>query len=76
MLSSADVFVNIAGGIRIEEPAAGLAVAAAVVSAQRGPCPFIPQYLVRSVSVFLREADATGLLPERRPRSASRTSMI
>jgi DNA repair protein RadA/Sms len=40
MLSSADIFVNIAGGIRIEEPAADLAVAAAVVSAQRGlPLP-------------------------------------
>jgi DNA repair protein RadA/Sms len=40
MLSSADVFVNIAGGIRIEEPAADLAVAAAVLSAHRGlPLP-------------------------------------
>lgn len=35
-LSTYDVFVTIAGGIRIDEPAADLAVALAVVSAQRG----------------------------------------
>jgi DNA repair protein RadA/Sms len=34
-LSSSDVFVTIAGGIRIDEPAADLAVALAVASAQR-----------------------------------------
>jgi len=34
-LSAADVFANIAGGIRIDEPAADLAVAAAVASAGR-----------------------------------------
>lgn len=34
-LSSADVFANIAGGIRIDEPAADLAVAAAMTSASR-----------------------------------------
>ncbi len=35
-LASADVFVNIVGGVRIEEPAADLAVALAVASAERG----------------------------------------
>jgi DNA repair protein RadA/Sms len=34
-LSSADVFVNVAGGVRVEEPGADLAVAMAVASAQR-----------------------------------------
>ena len=34
-LSSSDIFVTIAGGIRIEEPAADLAVALAIASAQR-----------------------------------------
>jgi DNA repair protein RadA/Sms len=39
-LSSSDVFVNIAGGIRIEEPAADLAVAVAIASASRNvPLP-------------------------------------
>ena len=35
-LSSADVFVSVAGGVRIDEPGADLAVALAVVSAHRG----------------------------------------
>jgi DNA repair protein RadA/Sms len=34
-LSSADVFVNVAGGVRVEEPGADLAVAMAVASAHR-----------------------------------------
>jgi DNA repair protein RadA/Sms len=34
-LSSSDVFVNVAGGVRIEEPGADLAVALAVASASR-----------------------------------------
>jgi DNA repair protein RadA/Sms len=45
-LSGADVFVNVAGGVRVEEPGADLAVAMAVASAQRrqrplprGPAP-------------------------------------
>ncbi len=39
-LSSSDVFVNIAGGIHIEEPAADLAVAVAIASASRNvPLP-------------------------------------
>jgi DNA repair protein RadA/Sms len=35
-LSSADVFVNVAGGVRVDEPGADLAVALAVASAQAG----------------------------------------
>jgi DNA repair protein RadA/Sms len=35
-LGSSDIFVNIAGGVRVEEPAADLAVALAIVSAHRG----------------------------------------
>ncbi|MBA3433784.1 MAG: DNA repair protein RadA, partial [Actinobacteria bacterium] len=35
-LGSADVFVNVAGGVRIEEPGADLAVALAIASAGRG----------------------------------------
>jgi DNA repair protein RadA/Sms len=39
-LGSADVFVNVAGGVRIDEPGADLAVALAIVSAQSGR-PFL-----------------------------------
>ena len=35
-LAAADVFVNVAGGVRIDEPGADLAVALALVSAHRG----------------------------------------
>ena len=35
-LGSADVFVNVAGGIRIDEPGADLAVALAIASAAKG----------------------------------------
>lgn len=35
-LGTADVFVNVVGGVRVEEPGADLAVALAVASAQRG----------------------------------------
>jgi DNA repair protein RadA/Sms len=35
-LASADVFVNVAGGVRVEEPGADLAVALALASAHRG----------------------------------------
>ena len=39
-LSDSDIFLNVAGGIRITEPAADLAVAAALVSSQTGkPVP-------------------------------------
>ena len=35
-LASSDVFVNVAGGVKIEEPGADLAVALAIASAARG----------------------------------------
>jgi DNA repair protein RadA/Sms len=35
-LSSADVFVNVAGGVRVDEPGADLAIALAIASAQSG----------------------------------------
>jgi DNA repair protein RadA/Sms len=35
-LGSADVFVNVAGGVRVDEPGADLAVALAIASAARG----------------------------------------
>ena len=37
-LGSADVFVNVVGGLRIEEPGADLAIALAVASASSGAC--------------------------------------
>ncbi len=36
LLGSADVFVNVAGGVRIDEPGADLAIALAIASAARG----------------------------------------
>src|SRR6185436_10971993 len=38
-LGGSDIFVNVAGGVRVEEPAADLAVALAIVSAFRGGPP-------------------------------------
>jgi DNA repair protein RadA/Sms len=38
-LGSSDVFVNVAGGVRVDEPAADLAVALAIVSSHRGRAP-------------------------------------
>ncbi len=38
-LSSSDIFVNVAGGMRVEEPAADLAVALAIASAHRDAPP-------------------------------------
>ena len=35
-VGSADVFVNVAGGVRVDEPGADLAIALAVASAHRG----------------------------------------
>jgi len=69
-LSTSDVFVNIAGGIRIDEPAADLAVALAIASAERD-APLQPQ-----VAVF-GEISLTGELrscsqSERRAGEATR----
>jgi len=55
VLGSADVFVNVAGGVRIDEPGADLAVALAIASAARG----VP--VRESVAVF-GEVGLTGRL--------------
>jgi DNA repair protein RadA/Sms len=54
-LASADVFVNVAGGVRIEEPGADLAVALAIASAARG----VP---VRESTAAFGEIGLTGRL--------------
>jgi DNA repair protein RadA/Sms len=54
-LGSADVFVNVAGGVRIEEPGADLAVALAIASASRG----VP---VQESSAAFGEIGLTGRL--------------
>ncbi|CAN5240798.1 DNA repair protein RadA [soil metagenome] len=54
-LGGSDVFVNVAGGVRIEEPGADLAVALAVASAARG----VP---VRAGSATFGEICLTGRL--------------
>jgi DNA repair protein RadA/Sms len=54
-LGSADVFVNVAGGVRIEEPGADLAIALAIASASRG----VP---VRESAAAFGEIGLTGRL--------------
>jgi DNA repair protein RadA/Sms len=54
-LGAADVFVNVAGGVRIDEPGADLAVALAIASASRG----VP---AREGVAFFGEIGLTGRL--------------
>jgi DNA repair protein RadA/Sms len=54
-LGGSDVFVNVAGGVRIEEPGADLAVALAIASAARGVA-------VREASASFGEIGLTGRL--------------
>jgi DNA repair protein RadA/Sms len=54
-LGSADVFVNVAGGVRIDEPGADLAVALAIASAARG-------FAVRAGTAAFGEVGLTGRL--------------
>jgi len=54
-LGSADVYVNVAGGVRIDEPGADLAVALAIASAARGVA-------VRDGSAAFGEIGLTGRL--------------
>jgi DNA repair protein RadA/Sms len=54
-LGSADVFVNVAGGVRIDEPGADLAVALAIASAARG----VP---ARAATAAFGEVGLTGRL--------------
>jgi DNA repair protein RadA/Sms len=54
-LGQADVFVNVAGGVRIDEPGADLAVALAIASAARGAA-------VRPATAAFGEVGLTGRL--------------
>jgi DNA repair protein RadA/Sms len=68
-LSSADVFVNVVGGVRVDEPGADLAVALAVASAARGT-QLGPEHADTPLAAF-GELGLTGELrwvghPERR----------
>ena len=60
-LGSADVFVNVAGGVRIDEPGADLAIGLAIASAARGAS-------VREATAVFGEVGLTGRL-----RGASQT---
>ena len=71
-LASADVFVNVAGGVRVDEPGADLAVAMALASAHRGVTLADPEG--RPLACF-GEVGLTGELrfvthPERRVAEA------
>ncbi|MBJ7522275.1 MAG: DNA repair protein RadA, partial [Solirubrobacteraceae bacterium] len=70
---SADVFVNVVGGVRIDEPGADLAVALAVASAQKGVALGTPE---RPLAAF-GEVGLTGELrsvghPDRRQEEAAK----
>ena len=67
-LGQADVFVNVAGGVRIDEPGADLAIALAIASAARGvPCR-------RGAPRSARSASRAGCAPLRRPSAGSRSA--
>jgi DNA repair protein RadA/Sms len=73
---SADVFVNVVGGVRIDEPGADLAVALAVASAQRGIALGNPGPPTQPLACF-GELGLTGELrtvghPERRVEEAEK----
>src|SRR5919112_3259251 len=73
-LGSADVFVSVAGGVRVEEPGADLAIALAVASAARGVA--LEDSSGRPVAAF-GEIGLTGELryvahPERRVAEAAK----
>ena len=61
-LGQADVFVNVAGGVRIEEPGADLAIALAIASAARGvPVrPGLAAFAEIGLTGRLRAATQTG----------------
>lgn len=72
-LASSDIFVNIAGGMRIEEPAADLAVALAIASAERGvPLPGTASFGEISLTGELRSSSQ----PERRYAEAARVGLV
>jgi DNA repair protein RadA/Sms len=71
LVSGADVFVNVVGGVRVEEPGCDLAVALAVASASRG----VP--LIGTPRACFGELGLTGELrwvghPERRLQEAAK----
>ena len=73
-LGSADVFVNVAGGVRIDEPGADLAVALAIASAAKG-AP------VRSGTASFGEIGLTGRLrpatqAERRAQECAKLGLV
>jgi DNA repair protein RadA/Sms len=71
-LASSDIFVNIAGGMRIEEPAADLAVALAIASAERGvPLPGTASFGEISLTGELRSSSQ----PDRRCGEATRVGL-
>ena len=60
-LSGHDVYLNVAGGLRIQEPAADLAAAAALVSSlANAPLPADAVYLRRGVAVGRGAAGGAG----------------
>jgi len=75
-VGSADVFVNVVGGVRVEEPGADLAIALAVASAARGAALTAPGGRSGPVACF-GELGLTGELrsiahPDRRLREAAK----
>ncbi len=74
-VGSADVFVNVVGGVRVEEPGADLAIALAVASASRG-IPLMTAHRPGPVACF-GEVGLTGELrsighPDRRLAEAAK----
>lgn len=69
-LAAADVYVNVAGGIRVEEPAADLGVCLAIVSSTKGR-PVVPKTTVVGEVGLLGEVRGVGNL-EARKKEAKR----
>ena len=74
---TADVFVNVVGGVRVDEPGADLAVALAVASAQKGVALGTPE---RPLAAF-GEVGLTGELrsvghPDRRQEEAAKFGLV
>ena len=82
VMSTRDVYLNVAGGLRVQEPAADLAVAAAIISSELGhPVPLSSVFFgevglageVRAVGhadARLKEAGKLGFLRAVMPRTA------
>ncbi len=67
-LTAADVFVNVAGGVRVDEPGADLAVALALASAHRGEALSLGG---REAARLLRRDRPDRRAPLRRPSGAA-----